>query len=263
MINLFRKIRKQLADSNKPLQYLRYAIGEIVLVVIGILIALAINNWNQERLLKIQQIEILEDFIETLEVDRKTFEQSIKRGENATASIEIVLNHLNADLPYADSLKFYFGSITDTWGVRVNRSIYESLKSEGLAIISNKELREAIVRLYDGLSPGQDRRNERYRDIIDEFSSKILSTRFDAMWEGNQFDWSKKNNYTYSNVDQLHGEMVPLNFEELKNDQEFLYSLKTLRNRRFWLMNFDNTIVRNSINDLIIKIENELFELKK
>jgi len=53
MINFFRKIRKQLADDNKPLKYMRYAIGEIVLVVIGILIALAINNWNEDRKEKI------------------------------------------------------------------------------------------------------------------------------------------------------------------------------------------------------------------
>ena len=48
MINFFRKIRKQLADDNKPLKYARYAIGEIVLVVIGILNALSINNWNED-----------------------------------------------------------------------------------------------------------------------------------------------------------------------------------------------------------------------
>jgi len=49
MINFFRRIRKRLAEDNKPLKYLRYAIGEIVLVVIGILIALQINNWNERR----------------------------------------------------------------------------------------------------------------------------------------------------------------------------------------------------------------------
>ena len=52
MIGFFRKIRKQLADDNKPLKYMRYAIGEIVLVVIGILIALSINNWNEQRITK-------------------------------------------------------------------------------------------------------------------------------------------------------------------------------------------------------------------
>jgi len=50
MINFFRKIRKQLADDNKPLKYMRYAIGEIVLVVVGILIALQINSWNADRI---------------------------------------------------------------------------------------------------------------------------------------------------------------------------------------------------------------------
>jgi len=51
MIKFFRKIRQQLLTENKFSKYLLYAIGEIVLVVIGILIALQINNWNIERLL--------------------------------------------------------------------------------------------------------------------------------------------------------------------------------------------------------------------
>jgi hypothetical protein len=49
MIPFFRKIRKKMADDNRPLKYMRYAIGEIVLVVIGILIALQINTWNEDR----------------------------------------------------------------------------------------------------------------------------------------------------------------------------------------------------------------------
>ena len=69
MIPFFRRIRKTLADDNKPLKYLRYAIGEIVLVVIGILIALQINNWNQNRIQFKQEQKILlslkTDFIES------------------------------------------------------------------------------------------------------------------------------------------------------------------------------------------------------
>ena len=49
MIPFFRKIRKKMADDNKPLKYMRYAIGEIVLVVVGILIALQVNNLNDRR----------------------------------------------------------------------------------------------------------------------------------------------------------------------------------------------------------------------
>ena len=50
MINFYRRIRKKLANDNKPLKYMRYAIGEILLVVIGILIALQINNKNEDRI---------------------------------------------------------------------------------------------------------------------------------------------------------------------------------------------------------------------
>jgi len=66
MINLFRNVRRKLADDNKPLKYMRYAVGEIVLVVIGILIALQINNWNEERKEKIQEHHILEIILKDL-----------------------------------------------------------------------------------------------------------------------------------------------------------------------------------------------------
>ncbi len=69
MINFFRKTRKKIADDNKPLKYIRYAIGEIVLVIIGILIALQINNWNQieksksesNRLLLVLKLDLEKD----------------------------------------------------------------------------------------------------------------------------------------------------------------------------------------------------------
>lgn len=49
MIKFFRKIRYNLMETGKTGKYLKYAIGEIILVVIGILIALSINNWNEQK----------------------------------------------------------------------------------------------------------------------------------------------------------------------------------------------------------------------
>jgi len=65
MINFFRKIRRQFAQNNHFFKYSRYAIGEIVLVVDGILIALQINNWNEERKEIIEEYQILISLIVT------------------------------------------------------------------------------------------------------------------------------------------------------------------------------------------------------
>ena len=61
MIKFFRQIRFDLMEKNKTGKYLKYAIGEIVLVVIGILIALQINNWNENRKDTIAESNILQD----------------------------------------------------------------------------------------------------------------------------------------------------------------------------------------------------------
>jgi len=69
MIKFFRHIRQNLIMENRTSQYLKYAIGEIVLVVIGILIALQINNWNENRKLNDQFFSILKSVREDLKTD--------------------------------------------------------------------------------------------------------------------------------------------------------------------------------------------------
>lgn len=71
MIKFFRTIRQQLVNEGKTSKYLKYAIGEIVLVVIGILIALQINNWNEERKMSLKEKQLLQnlqgEFIDNLQ----------------------------------------------------------------------------------------------------------------------------------------------------------------------------------------------------
>ena len=69
MIKFFRKIRYNLMEQNKTGKYLKYAIGEIILVVIGILIALSINNWNERQKSNIREQTVLENFIKNLNAD--------------------------------------------------------------------------------------------------------------------------------------------------------------------------------------------------
>ena len=75
MIPFYRKIRKKMADDNKPLKYMRYAIGEIVLVVIGILIALSINNWNEKRKDSASELSALIDLKQEFSKNAKVFNE--------------------------------------------------------------------------------------------------------------------------------------------------------------------------------------------
>ena len=61
MIKFFRKIRYDLMEKNKTGKYLKYVIGEIILVMIGILLALQVNNWNQERISSKNELALLKN----------------------------------------------------------------------------------------------------------------------------------------------------------------------------------------------------------
>ena len=78
MIKFFRQIRKSLLmETGKTSKYLKYAIGEIILVVIGILIALQINNWNENRKLQTQELNLTKQLLDDAKADSVFFESRI------------------------------------------------------------------------------------------------------------------------------------------------------------------------------------------
>jgi len=78
MIKFFRKIRQNLLSEGNTGKYLKYAVGEIVLVVIGILIALSINNWNEQRKDRINERELYSRIITDLQADENRINEHIK-----------------------------------------------------------------------------------------------------------------------------------------------------------------------------------------
>ena len=91
MIKFFRKIRQRLLTENKFSKYLIYAIGEIILVVVGILIAISINNWNEK--LKVEQIEqkLLKALKKEITMNINHFDEIIKyHMESKTMCISIL-----------------------------------------------------------------------------------------------------------------------------------------------------------------------------
>ena len=79
MVKLFRNIRGQLLAENKLVRYLIYALGEIILIIFGILIALQINNWNEKRKEGILEKQILREIQDNLMLDTTYFASRIIR----------------------------------------------------------------------------------------------------------------------------------------------------------------------------------------
>ncbi len=109
-------MRQKLAAENKVASYLRYAIGEIILVVVGILIALQINNWNENRKDSILELKILKGLHIDLEKNIKDDQEMISLDSLIMVKNKILLEILNnKNSHYNDSMKIYFGSINRYW----------------------------------------------------------------------------------------------------------------------------------------------------
>ena len=149
MINFFRKTRKQLADDNKPLKYLRYAIGEIVLVVIGILIALSINNWNEERKLRIEEIGLLHSLKNELENNLDIMKPKLDFNNEVLTAMNVYLE--NADIPILDYEKNKIDNLIGYTPAIINSPVLDNiLESNSRSIISDNELIEKFRKLKTG-----------------------------------------------------------------------------------------------------------------
>jgi hypothetical protein len=131
MIKFFRQIRQQLLLENKTTKYFKYAIGEIILVVIGILIALQINNWKQEQQNKTVTIDYLEDFKKDLINDTILFNQAIKRASNTIRKDKAILETNDFNLILGDSL-FKILNVHHSMRIyQINNSTYSKLLNTG------------------------------------------------------------------------------------------------------------------------------------
>tara|TARA_R110001606_G_C15203220_1_gene631954 strand:+ start:103 stop:837 length:735 start_codon:yes stop_codon:yes gene_type:complete len=155
MIKFFRKIRQNLLSEGKTGKYFKYAIGEIVLVVIGILIALQINNWNEREKARTFELKMLTEVKEALISDLKHSDRMIKRVNITKNACYNILEKVYDNIEYKDSLREEVSDLIT--GIQYQQTLgpYEAIKSVGLDKISSDSLRSELIAFYDFNYPRQ------------------------------------------------------------------------------------------------------------
>jgi len=148
MILFMRRIRQRLLADSKFTKYLIYVIGEIVLIVVGILVALSIDNWNNDNQERETEIAILEEMKNNLKIDLNDIRLNIDMNKTSFRSNDQVLVSLEDTERDIDSLNFFYSHLTLSTMLDINNSSYENLKSFGFHIIKNDSLRIKITEHY-------------------------------------------------------------------------------------------------------------------
>ena len=160
MIKFFRNIRKNLLKEGKTTKYFKYAIGEIVLVVIGILIALQINNWHEINKTKRLERKIITELQNNLRLDLKEIQADVNYMNDINQACSRLKNYLQYQEIPNDSFYKEASILRVTPHFDPNKSGYGLLESKGVEVISNDSLRNAISLLYERSYPYYKRYEE-------------------------------------------------------------------------------------------------------
>lgn len=148
MISIFRIIRQKLLTQNRITQYLAYAIGEIALVMIGILLALRVNNWNENRKAQIFERDILSLIDQNLSRDSVLIAIELQKAILANQITDSILNQVELGI-YDDQLNRWMGKVVRFERFKSQSSGFEVLKSKGIDLLSDKKLQVDLINYYD------------------------------------------------------------------------------------------------------------------
>jgi hypothetical protein len=242
MLTFFKRFRQALLSENKISKYLLYAIGEIILVVIGILIAIQVNNWNEAR----KERRLADQLIEVLITDL-----NLKKRENIS------------DLAYGESIIQKSGNIINTWK---NEKKIDTTNLKFVVRILGEDdwFYNENSPVYSGLS-GSDL----WKQLPDSLTTQIDNVyRLNLARIKKQFEKSSeyathcKLNFLLPNnlieLDMSAGEISEILSE---NEQEFISHLELFRSRLF-LLNITFKTSAKSIEKLTGNLESYRKSLK-
>ncbi len=208
MINFLRRIRRNLINENKPSLYLIYAIGEVVLVVFGILIALQIDNWNESKKISRQEIALIENL-------RSEFKVNLENLEEVKAQNQIIYNSTNElknligqetsiiNEHNVDSLLLNAILITD---YQPNQFVLSQLKTgERLDIINSEKLKKLLYEWDKALNA----KTEAFNMLNTYFMNSLIpfldeNTSIRNVDSYGNYEWSNKTPLKYNSTNMFH-----------------------------------------------------------
>ena len=235
MLTFLRRIRRSLLSESKFSKYLLYAIGEILLVVIGILIALSINNWNQERIERQIEKRLLTELLENIRINEKQLQSDIAEEYRSIHSIKQVLEILEKRLPYNDTMDYHFDRAQYSPDIILSTTAFSSIQSQGFDIIASDSLRQAIITLFDndyGTLIAQTVRLE------DQFWPSSLLPIFHKHFRVNSMEGSPFN-------DKLGS--TPVDYEALLNDPVYHNIIKHRGSFRYQGATFKKDVLEKTL----------------
>lgn len=201
MLKLFRRIRRKLLAEGRLSKYLVYAIGEVLLVIVGILIALQFNNSNNEREMRQKEYVLLLELRENLKTNIDQFNSNIDWQSKRVNDIDKIIDYSKKGKSWNDTLSVAMTHFQNPEEYFINASAYESLKSIGLDLISSDMVRKSIADIYEKQYLTNEIRNNEYGQVIFLVREPFLLKHF--------------------SYDHLKGEMIPNSPSTILNNQEF------------------------------------------
>ncbi len=191
MIKFFRKIRQNLLMENKTGRYFKYAIGEIILVVIGILIALSINNWNEQRKDNLTEKELLRGLLIDFSETKSRLKETINLQNTAFSYGKrlLLLYESNRLHEKKDSIAAFvgFGALS-WWRAEPVTGTYDAMVSTGnIGLLKNKELRRDLAKFDAELKNGFED-HEHSMDLLNELTLEQSAYAFNFLYDQTRSD---------------------------------------------------------------------------
>jgi hypothetical protein len=224
---------------------------EILVLIIGIYGAFELANYGETRNRKKAELEILKGCKTELIKDLAEINFNMNELRKSQHALNLILEVLEKDGSYHDSLAFHFNYMLLPIHFIHSTSSFETAKSRGLDIISNTDIRNKLIAVYDSQYDFFLKAEQEELAEVQYNMRHMLPGRFESghnfLGQDNTFD----------------GSMVPLDFESLKRDQEYLYFIKTQQNRTRSYIGYFYENLRKSVASMISDLEIEIKRLDR